>query len=109
MNTSPTPREEIRAPMRRAAELRACGRSWESIGTELGCDERTCGRWRARYPALWQRLFRTEEEDLHEHLGIEAAIVLKKALRSKDERLKQDAAQFVYGQRRATCRHNPLP
>ncbi len=96
--------EEMHARMTRAAEMRACGWSWTAIGKELNCDERSCRRWRTKYPEAWQQLFRNEEEDLHEHLGVEAAIVLKQTLRGPDVRLAQNSAKFLYGQRRATCR-----
>src|SRR5436305_8849620 len=99
----PTPFPRPRAPMSpthghlkallaRAAELRAAGASWAKIAAEVGRAVKTCSQWPSLYPAWWGQLLRAAEDRLSAESGAEARVVLRKLLRSEDEKIVLAAA-----------------
>jgi hypothetical protein len=91
----PSPQPEVLALMAVAAELRASGLSWETVAERVGRNPRTCRRWLAEYPGVWDRLYRRAELRVLESATAEAVIVLRNLLRSEDEKVRRDAARFL--------------
>jgi hypothetical protein len=96
------PPPKVLSLMKVAAEQRAFGVGWSHIATEVNRDERSCRRWAEQYPEVWASLFREAEEKRHAEVAGEALNVLYRTMRkSKDERLAQNTAKFLFGTRRS--------
>lgn len=94
------PPAKIRAILRKAAELRALGLSWEIVAAKLGCSERSLRRWTERYRRWWQRvLYRAQEQALG-HVGDKSLSILDRAQMGKGDPNSRLAAQFLYGKQR---------
>src|SRR5262245_26944672 len=74
-----------------AAELRVVGHSWESIGKKLNRRPKTCRGWPARYPTLWQQLFREAQRRRFEQTAGECHTYLLNLIRDKDPGVQQKA------------------
>jgi hypothetical protein len=81
--------------MAQAADLRAGGATWETVAARLHCAARTCRRWPKAHPEAWRRLYREASQGLLAKVGAEAMNVLRKLLRSKDEKVQRDAVRLV--------------
>lgn len=90
MRTNKPPPEELIA---KAAELRASGSSWDVVAAGVGRAADTVRRWPALYPGPWQKAFRAAERQFVAEATAEAVLILRKHLRSDDEKISQDAAQ----------------
>jgi hypothetical protein len=87
------PTSEILELMLRAAELRASGASWETVGREVNRHADTCRRWAREYADVWRRLY-GEAEQLQAREGrAEARVILRKLLRSEEEKMRLAAAR----------------
>lgn len=83
----------------RAAELRAGGSAWEAVAAEVGRAADTVRKWPALYPDRWQAALRDAERRLVAEAGAESVLILRTLLRSKDEKVRRDAAKFLVGLR----------
>src|SRR5262245_45271637 len=93
----PPPRPFVLNRMAVAAELRAGGAAWKTVAARLRCTERACIRWPKDYPEAWRRLYREATLRLLAEIGGEAMTVLRRLLRSKDEKMQRDATRLVLG------------
>lgn len=90
-----TPPANLAPLLRAAAELRAAGRSWEAVASELGRKPDTCRKWPAAYPEVWADLLRRAEDQAAREAGAEARTMLRKLLRSEAEKTSLSAAQAL--------------
>jgi hypothetical protein len=88
-----TPSEEVLELMSAAAELRAGGASWETVGADLDRHPDTCRRWARDYARTWQRLYRAAHAQQAREAEAEARVVLRTLLRSKDNKVQLAAAR----------------
>src|SRR5437763_156586 len=79
----------------RAAELRAGGASWEAVAEVVRRAADTVRQWPARYPDRWQAALRAAERKQACEATAEAVLVLRKLLRSEDEKVARDAARAL--------------
>jgi hypothetical protein len=79
----------------RAAELRAAGSNWEAVATQLNRSAETVRKWPALHPERWAAATRDAERRLAAEAGSESVLVLRQLLRSKDEKVRRDAAKFL--------------
>ena len=96
------PSPELLTLMAVAAQRRAAGHSWDTIGAEVQRAERTCRSWPQRYPEAWQRLYLEAEEHVLTEASVEAMHYLRKLLRTDNPWLQQNTAKFLYTQRCGT-------
>jgi hypothetical protein len=93
----------------RAAELRAGGASWEAIAAAVKRRPDTCRRWPGEYPDDWRRVFGAEERRLLADAGAEAVLVLRRLLRSKDDKVSRDVARTLASLRAGQRRRGRRP
>src|SRR5712691_12637158 len=77
--------------------LRASGHSWEKIALEVHRNPDTCRHWPERYADDWNRLYRLARIRYLTELGLEASLIQRSLLRSKDERVLGRTSQFLCG------------
>jgi hypothetical protein len=87
------PSDEILEQMICAADLRAGGATWESVGRELRRHADTCRRWSREYPEVWRRLYGSAEVRLAREAQAEARVTLRQLLRSNEEKTRLAAAR----------------
>jgi hypothetical protein len=92
MSAPKPPPESVLA---RAAELRAGGSSWEAVAEVVRRAADTVRQWPARYPDRWQAALHAAERRVAGEITAEAVIVLRRLLRSKNERVARDAARAL--------------
>jgi hypothetical protein len=71
------PSDDVLEQMICAADLRAGGASWESVGRELRRHADSCRRWTREYPDVWRRLYRSAELRLAREAQAEARVTLR--------------------------------
>jgi hypothetical protein len=76
-----------------AAEKRAAGLSWAAVADAVKRKAEVVQRWPTRYPEIWRRLLQAAREQHAQDAGNEALSTLRSHLRSKNEKLSQDAAK----------------
>lgn len=79
----------------RVAELRAGGSNWEAVATELSRSAETVRKWPALYADRWAAALHDAERRLVSDAGAESVFILRQLLRSKDEKVRRDAARFL--------------
>ncbi len=88
--------EKTRRDMEAAAELRAAGATWETIGEVLGRKPFVLTRWARVYRDDWQQYLRDAEERALGPLSSEARAKLRALLRHESSRVRLKAAdQYV--------------
>ncbi len=75
-----------------AAGQRAGAASWEAIARLVKRRPETCRAWPTRYAEYWDRFFRETEDHLLDVAAAEAVVVLAKLTRSRDEKVRRQAA-----------------
>jgi hypothetical protein len=96
-NLAPFPlQEELRTRIQMAAIGRASGMSWKAVSEEIGRSARSCRSWPRMYPDLWMQFVRQAQVEVLANLSISAVRMLKKSLRSKNERTQLNTAKFLY-------------
>ena len=83
----------------RVADLRADGLTWEAVGKAVGKAARTVRRWPSRYHDRWLLFQQSAEMQLAHASESEAVLVLRRMLRSKDEKLAWNAAKTLVDMR----------
>jgi HEAT repeat protein len=87
------PSVRTRRDMEVAAELRAQGATWETIGLKLQRQPGLLRRWTKVYSEEWERLLKEAEERLSRLAGNESRAVLRELLRSKKSTVRLAAAE----------------
>jgi len=87
------PSQRTRRDMETAAELRAAGATWESIGVELRRQPTLIIRWARVYRDDWERMLQEAEERWAHLVTNESRSVLRNLLRSDSERVRMSAAE----------------
>jgi hypothetical protein len=77
--------------MKRAADLRSSGYSWDQIGAKLGRSGDTCRRWPWLYPEVWSQLLRRADHQATWLVRGMAKSVLQNLLLSKDPKIQAQA------------------
>jgi HEAT repeat protein len=95
------PSGRTRRDMDSAAELRAAGATWETIGEVLGRREFVLTRWARVYGDDWQRLLREAEERAVRQRSSESRAKLRAMLRHESSRVRLAAADNLVRQRLA--------
>ena len=80
-----------------ACNLRATGHTWEKIALRVRRSAETCRQWPERYAGDWNRLYRLARIRFLTELGLEASLIQRSLLRSKDERVLARSSQFLCG------------
>src|SRR5437899_8791292 len=91
------PSGKVLAVLKEAADLKAMGHSWASIGVKLSRCERTLRRWRDRHPEFWAKLMVAAYEDTLQRVGGAALSGLSGIMSSKDHPHYWRSCQFLYG------------
>jgi hypothetical protein len=98
--TPRTPSPELYDLIFKAAEMRAAGLSWASIGRELGRDESTCRNWQVTYRLHWRRIMAAVERHAVLEGAAEARAILRLLMRdTKDKEKQLDAAKLLLADR----------
>ena len=77
-----------------AAELRAVGSSWASIGKAVHRKAETCQKWPSRYPDDWAEIYRAAQQKRFDETSAEAHGLLKFLMRSDDDRTRHKAVEL---------------
>lgn len=93
MSTHNTPPSA--AAFARAAELRAAGHNWETVGEAVHRAARSVRRWPRKYPEQWLAALRAAELRIAAEAGGESLLVLRQLLRSKDDKMRWHAAKSL--------------
>jgi hypothetical protein len=88
-----TRRPPSASQLRKAAEARAGGASWEAVAALVGRKAATVRRWPAVYAERWARAARAAERQLLADATAESVHTLRRQLRSDDEKTSREAAQ----------------
>src|ERR1051326_696599 len=80
-----------------AADLRAIGKTWETIAQAVGRRPETCRRWPLLYRATWLRCLRSAARLRDLEAGGEAREFLRIILRYKDPKVAVAAARGLMG------------
>lgn len=79
-----------------AAEMRAAGHRWESVGEKLRKAADTVRKWPRRYPDRWQEAMQKAEMRQAVDMQSESVVVLRGLARnSDDEKVKLQAAKTI--------------
>ncbi len=92
MPRQPIPSDAVLA---RAAELRAGGSNWEAVAAKLNRSAETVRKWPALHPERWQAALHQAERRLVAEASAESVLILRQLLRSDDEKVRRDAAEFL--------------
>jgi hypothetical protein len=83
---------KVPAGLALAAELRAGGAGWPAVAKAVGRPADTVRKWPARYPELWAAYQGQAERRLAADAAAEGVHVLRRQLRSEDDKTSRDAA-----------------
>jgi hypothetical protein len=89
------PSKRMQERLREAAEWRAMGASWPAVANQLGCRPEVCERWPDRYPLDWHHFLARAREKLAQETFSEALRVLLSHMRSRNEKVRHEAAKIV--------------
>lgn len=78
-----------------AAELRAGGAKWETVAQALNRANSTVQEWPRRFAARWRAALRVAEKQALGEARAESVHVLRKQLRSEDEKSAREAARTL--------------
>ncbi|HEY2909488.1 MAG TPA: hypothetical protein VGI99_04545 [Gemmataceae bacterium] len=88
-----------------AAEMRAAGETWEAVGAKLHRSGETVRRWPQEYAERWQKFAKVAEHAIVCEGSAESVRVLRAMLRSKDDKVRKDAARALTELRTDLLRH----
>ena len=89
MPRTKAPTDEL---LRRIAEGRAGGLSWEAVGESVGRKANTIRAWPAAHSARWAKFLRAARRHMLAEATAESVHTLRRHLRSEDEKISRDAA-----------------
>ena len=78
--------------LRKAAELRVNGSTWEAVARAVNRSADTVRRWPTQYKSIWQNAIKQAEKQLLLEATAESVLTLRRQLRSDDEKSSRDAA-----------------
>lgn len=90
-----------------AAELRAGGASWAAVAAEVGGTAERVRKWPRRYPRRWAAHLLAAERQLAADAAAEGVHVLRRQLRSDDEKTSREAAQKLLTYKLAAEKKQP--
>ena len=90
-----SPPKHLRALVAVAAEHRAAGASWSTVGQHVKRSADACRRWPKEYPEVWAEAIAAAEDRVIAEAGAEALLTLRNLLRSPDAKVARDAAQAL--------------
>lgn len=93
MRTNKPPADELLA---RAAELKANGRNWETVGKELGYSPETVRKWPAKYPARWRKAQHDAERLVAADAATEALVHLRRQVRGEAIDVTRPAHELLW-------------
>jgi hypothetical protein len=79
----------------RAADLRAAGAAWDAVARALNRAAATVRKWPELYRTRWRAALHAADERLVAETTAEAVHVLRRLLRSADEKIQRDAAKLL--------------
>ena len=91
--TAPKPPSDVQ--LRRAAEMRASGCTWDSVGKAMRRAAATVQSWPEQLAERWKAAMREAERRLASEAGAESILILRGLLRSEDEKVRRDAAKSL--------------
>src|SRR5436305_1851739 len=97
-----TPTDEL---LHEAAELRAGGLSWEVVARKLGEDVASVRGWAEADPGRWREALRAARRQVVQDGFAEAALTLRRQLRSDDEKAAREAAGWFFRLQMTLLRH----
>jgi hypothetical protein len=97
------------ALLARAAELRAGGATWAAVGAKLGRRPESVQKWPRRYRKRWAGLLAEAERQQAADAAAEGVHVLRRQLRSDDDRTSREAAHRLLGYKLAADKAKPPP
>src|SRR5216684_7624036 len=87
--------ENLNALIAQAAAMRAVGKTWQTIATELDRSSETVRRWPERHPKEWIEHYRTVESYIIAEAAGEARLILRNMLRAKKGHFRLHAARHL--------------
>lgn len=78
--------------VRAAAESRAAGNAWEKVAADVGRTTAVVRTWPRRYAGVWREAFADAERRALAEATAEAVVLLRKQLRSEDEKAVREAS-----------------
>ena len=88
-----TPTARLEKDVKRAAELRVSGLSWEQVAKKMRRNAGTIHHWPSNYPEHWEQLSDAARRALTYEASDEAVSVLRTQLRGKEDKVSQVAAK----------------
>lgn len=79
--------------IRKAAEFRAAGHSWEIVGKRLRRTAAIVIHWPEQYPEIWKDAYEQARRTILAEAEAEAICVLRLQLRAEDQKIRLDAAR----------------
>lgn len=79
----------------RAAEIRSAGCAWEVVAARLLIPADEVREWPTLYPTEWKSALHEAERRLLADVSAESVLILRRLLRSEDEKVRRDAAKFL--------------
>jgi transcriptional regulator with XRE-family HTH domain len=79
--------------LRKAADLRAAGNAWEAVADAVGLSPGAVRRWPQKYPAPWRAALEEATRRTLAEATAEAVTMLRRQLRSPNEKAVREAAQ----------------
>ena len=92
-----------------AAELRAGGAAWAAVAARVGRRPDSVRRWPVRYRKRWAAHLLAAERQLAADAAAEGVHVLRRQLRSDDDKTSREAAQKLLTFKLATDKKSPPP
>jgi hypothetical protein len=78
--------------VRDAAASRAAGNAWEKVAADVGRTTAVVRTWPRRYADVWRKAFADAERRALAEATAEAVVLLRKQLRSEDEKSVREAS-----------------
>jgi hypothetical protein len=95
------PRRRYLQLVKHAAELKAQGSSWEQVAEKLGRPVKTIQDWRYRYREFWEQAIACARQEIAEDAGDEGLAIVRTLARSKNEKIRREAATRLLDYRKA--------
>ena len=92
MSSATPPSEDM---LNFVAELRAEGLSWDRVAARIKRNPRTLRKWRNKYADRWKLASAQAERGMAAEAECESVIVLRRLLRSIDEKVRWHAAKSL--------------
>ncbi len=91
----------IEALVALAAETRVGGAKWQGVADAVKRSVSTVQKWPKQFPDLWKKHFARAETALMKDASSEAMHTLRQLMRSKNEKVRHEAAQRILHLREA--------